>query len=294
MTTVRGAPPAVRYSVDWALPSSRAEKIGQAKSQGRRPSTSRGFSTSPQNWPIRASAGGAEHLRRLRVEVADAPVGVDGVDALDHALQHGLGLGLVLAQSRREVEEVAAHVVHRARERLDLLRALGRDRGGEIALAEALGVVRERLDRRADAPREQQRCEERDDCEQDGYQREPAHEARDRAGAGVRRQPRLDEQDRLAGRRKHRQARRKFAPRRDFRDGDRAGRQRLRVHVAVSGIDGIQPGGHGQEADLDAHLARQLCREAIVEAADRHDLAAGKARDVAPARPAARDRRSRP
>ena len=107
--------------------------------------------------------GRAEHFRGLRVQVTDAPVGIHRIDALDHALQHGLGLGLAMAQRRRQVHEVAPHVFHRARERLDFLRALGRDRGGEIALAEPLRGGGERLQRRADAAREHERNEERNE-----------------------------------------------------------------------------------------------------------------------------------
>ncbi len=57
ITIVRGSPLACRYSVACALPSSRAVKIGQLKSQGRRPSTSRGLRTSPQNLPISCLRG---------------------------------------------------------------------------------------------------------------------------------------------------------------------------------------------------------------------------------------------
>ena len=60
------------------------------------------------------------------------------------------------------LEQVAAHVVHGSRESFDFLRALRGDGGREIALAEALGSIRERLQRRTDAPREQQRDEQRD------------------------------------------------------------------------------------------------------------------------------------
>ena len=53
-------------------------------------------------------------------------------------------------------------------------------------------------------------------------------------------EPRLDEHDRLAGRGEERQARRELLARRDRRDGDVAGRERLRVHVAVGGLDGLR------------------------------------------------------
>ena len=125
--------------------------------------------------------GRAEHFRGLRVQVTDAPVGIHRIDALDHALQHGLGLGLAMAQRRRQVHEVASHVFHRAGERLDFLRALGRDRGGEIALAEPLRGGGQRLERRADPAREDERNEERNEGEQERDECEPAHEARNRA-----------------------------------------------------------------------------------------------------------------
>ena len=280
MTTVRGTPPAAEVlgGLRLAVVARGVDRAGEVA----------GPLSVDELWLEHVAAEladqgfgrGAEHLRRLRVEVADAPIGIDGVDALDHALQHRLGLGLALAQRRGEVEQVPAHVVHRARERLHFLRALCRDRGGEVALPEAFRGICERLDRCADAPSEQERGEQRSAGEQDRHEREPAHEARDRSGADGRGQPRLDQQDRLAGRSEHRQAGRELAPRRDFRDGDCAGCERLRMHVPVGGIDGVEPRAHRQEADLDAHLAGKLGREAVVEAADCENLSAGKARNV--------------
>ncbi len=44
----------------------------------------------------------------LRVDERDAPLVVDGIDALDDAFEHGLRLRLAAAQVRRELDEVAA------------------------------------------------------------------------------------------------------------------------------------------------------------------------------------------
>ena len=79
------------------------------------------------NLPISRVRRFAEHPRRLWVEVSDAAIGVDCVDALDDALEDRLRLRLTVAERRREIHEVPAHVFHGARERLDLLRALRRD-----------------------------------------------------------------------------------------------------------------------------------------------------------------------
>ena len=91
------------------------------------PSSAHGLSTSPQNLPMASSGFDAEQPRRLRIQVADVAFLVDGVHALDHCLEHRLRLGLAMAQLGSEIDEVAAHVVHGARElrRLRPGRAVG-------------------------------------------------------------------------------------------------------------------------------------------------------------------------
>src|SRR3954454_3855330 len=50
----------------------------------------------------------------LRVEVADDPVLIDGIDTFDYASEHCLGLCFSAAQRARQVDEVASHVFHRS------------------------------------------------------------------------------------------------------------------------------------------------------------------------------------
>ena len=123
--------------------------------------------------------------------------------------------------------------------------------------------------------------QERDECE-------PAHEARDRARDLLGGEPRLDEEDGFARRGEERQARGELVARGDRRDRDVAGRERFRVHVAVSRFDRFEPGRDGQEMDLDADLPRELLGEPVVEHADGQDAAARQSgyRDECPGRPA--------
>ena len=137
---------------------------------------------------------------------------------------------------------------------------------------------RERLERRADPPREQERNEEREAGQQDRDECEPADEARDRARHVRGREPRFDQEDRLAGRGEKRQARRELLARGNRRDGDVAGGERLRMQVPERRLDCLEPVGHGQEAHFDADLLRELRREPVVELADRHDPPAHESR----------------
>ena len=90
-------------------------------------------------WP----AGPA--VAHLRIGVADAPLVIDRVYALDDAAEHGLGFGLAPPQRIGQVDQIAPHLVHRARERADLQRRHGRQRGGKkIAAADALGQIAQR------------------------------------------------------------------------------------------------------------------------------------------------------
>ncbi len=139
--------------------------------------------------------------------------------------------------------------------------------------------ARERLQRRTDPARQDERSEQRDSGQQERHEQEPADETRDRTRHLFSREPRLDEHDRLAGRSEERQACRELLARGDRGDGDVAGRERFRVHVAVSRLDELQPVRDRQQVDLDADLLRKLVGEPVVELADRHDPPAGQSRD---------------
>jgi hypothetical protein len=82
-------------------------------------------------------AGDAQQLFGAGVQVADAAVAIHGEHALDDALEHGLGLGLALAERVGELDEIAAHVLHGAGQRAHLGRAVQRDGRGEVTLAKA-------------------------------------------------------------------------------------------------------------------------------------------------------------
>ncbi len=92
----------------------------------------------------------------------------------------------------------------------------------------------------------------------------------------------------FARRGEERQARGELVARGDRRDRDVAGRERLRVHVAVSRFDRFEPGRDGQEMDLDADLPRELLGEPVVEHADGQDAATRQSGywDQRPGRPA--------
>jgi len=95
-------------------------------------------------------------------------------------LQHRLRLGLATAQRRRELDQVAPHVVHRTGQGRHLSGAAGRDRSGEVTAAKPPRRVRQRLQRPADPPRQQPRDEQRDGRQHRGGDHEPVHEAIDR------------------------------------------------------------------------------------------------------------------
>ena len=70
------------------------------------------------------------------VHIGDAALLIDGVHAFDDAAEHRLRFGFALPERVGEIDEVAAHVIHGARQLPDLRRAAGGNRGGEVALAE--------------------------------------------------------------------------------------------------------------------------------------------------------------
>src|SRR5580658_2033019 len=99
--------------------------------------------------PDRLLGGHIQQPRGLRVEVADETVAVDRVDALDDAAEYRLRLGLAPPQRAGEIDEVAAHVLHGARQRADFGGTARRDGGREITAAETRGGAGE-LAHRAD------------------------------------------------------------------------------------------------------------------------------------------------
>ena len=82
----------------------------------------------------------------LRIHEHDAPVLVDGIDTFDDAAEHGFRLELAAAQIRGELDQIAAHLLHRGAEHRELLAAADRNRRGEIARAQPLRGVRQTLD----------------------------------------------------------------------------------------------------------------------------------------------------
>ena len=138
ITVVRDGPePGARRSVACAEPAVRAFRIGQSVSQGRTPPSAARLQHVAAERADDGRRGHAEQLGGPRVQVADAALPVDGVDAFHDAVQHRLGLGLAAPERASEVHEAAAHVFHRAGERADLRRTAGGNGGGEVALAEA-------------------------------------------------------------------------------------------------------------------------------------------------------------
>ncbi len=107
--------------------SMRAWRIGQLKSQSRLPSSLQGFSTSPQKRPTassaftlsrRAACGFRYRIMRF-LSTANTPSTTPG--------ENGASFRLTACAGAREVDEVAAHVLHRARQRADFRRAAGRE-----------------------------------------------------------------------------------------------------------------------------------------------------------------------
>ena len=108
----------------------------------------------------------------LRIQEADPPLLVDGIDAFDDSAEHGLRLELAAAQVGRQLDEVAPHSLHRGAEQRELLAAADGNRRGEVSGAEPLGGVGQALDGAdpvvadEDARRERERGDQRRD-EQD-------------------------------------------------------------------------------------------------------------------------------
>jgi hypothetical protein len=173
----------------------------------------------------------AQQPRGLLVHVGDVPLAIDGIHAFDDAAQHGLRLGLALAQRAGEVHQVAAHVVHRARQLADFRRTTLRNGRGEIPLAQLFGCGGKGFGGARDAPAQQHADDQRHGAEEGGEQQQAqaqrAHVPIDLRG----RQPRFDEHDALAGAGEHRIAGRVQPQFGDMRDrktaiGQRRGVQR--------------------------------------------------------------------
>ena len=161
----------------------------------------------------------AEQLRGLGIQVADVAVAIHREHALDDSGEHALGLGLAPAQRAGEIHQVAAHVFHGARQRADLGGAPDRNRGREVALAEAHGRRGEILHRPGDELAEHGAGQHR---QQRQHQRRDQQAMDERADLTVdlrRRQARLDQRDDLAGIGEQREARRVQIELLDMRHG---------------------------------------------------------------------------
>ena len=85
--------------------------------------------------------------RCLRIQITNHARLIDRVHAFDNTAQHSLGLRFASPQCAGELDQIVAHVFHRARELADFLRAADRDRGGEITVTQPFRCVGERRDR---------------------------------------------------------------------------------------------------------------------------------------------------
>jgi len=68
-----------------------------------------------------------QQSRDLCVGIADVAFRIDCKHTLDHTAEHSLCLGLALAQGVGQIHKIAAHLIHRARQRIDLQRRYRRD-----------------------------------------------------------------------------------------------------------------------------------------------------------------------
>ena len=211
-----------------------------------------------------------EEARRLRIQIADRTILVDGIDSLDDPGEHGLRLGLAPAQRTRQIDEIAAHVLHGARQSANFGGAARRNGGGEISLAEAHRRCRECPHGGCDHLAEHDAGEHREDREHERGHLQTPREMTCRLVDRRRRQARFDERDRLAGRCEHRDAgsvqiKRRDALHRRVAIGERGGMQRREV------ID-----GGGREASIidqayrQSHVLAQRARQLHIQVA--HDV----------------------
>ena len=157
--------PSSRHSISDARPwpPPRAPRMGAVCLAGAAPVGARAR-------PQHVATEPPQHLRflqaqqphHLRVRVADHALLVHRVDAFGDAAENGTRLGLAAPQRVGQVGEVAAHLLHRARQRADLGRCDRRNRGGEVALPEAQRHVAQRDDRPREPATVEQACEARD------------------------------------------------------------------------------------------------------------------------------------
>ena len=179
MTVVSTAPSRRRRrSVARLAPRDRACTIGQLSAHGRTPSTPCGSSTSPQKRPSAASRIDLEQLRRLRVEIADAAIAVDGEHALDDAAEQRLRLGFAPLELGGETAQLLAHAIHGGGQAAQLdARGVG-DRHVEVAGADALGGDRHAAERPGEQAPERRRQRDHQQRDQRGEQQQATRQER--------------------------------------------------------------------------------------------------------------------
>ena len=110
----------------------------------------------------------------LRIDERDAPFLVDGIDAFDDAVEHGLRLRLVAAQVRRELDEIAPHELHGVAEHRELLAAADGNRRCEVAGRQPLGRVGQPLDGADPVPPDENTARHRERSDQRGEEEDAA------------------------------------------------------------------------------------------------------------------------
>jgi hypothetical protein len=220
----------------------------------------------PAEAPHGLICGEAEQLHGLGVEVADGAILVDGVHAFDDAGEHRLRLRLAPSERTREIDEVAAHVLHGARQCPDFRRATGRDRGGEVPGPEAHGRGGERAHRARDEFAQHHPGKHRQRCEDEGGEQQLVHQVPRRGVHRRGRQQGRDERNGLTAGGEYRHARgidflRIDALHRRVPVGQGGGVQRReRIHRGT-GIAAVV-----DEAHLRADLLAELVREPLIQA----------------------------
>ena len=144
------------------------------------------------------------------------------------------------------IHQVAAHVLHGARQRADLGGAAHRNRGREVALAEALRRLGEVLHGPGDKLSEHGAGHDRQQRQHQGGDQQAMDERADLTVDLRRGQPRLDQRDGLAGIGEQREARDKQIQRLDMRHGVVTIREARAVHAGQL----IHRGG-GETAVID-------------------------------------------
>ena len=142
------------------------------------------------------------------IRVHDAALLVGDEYAFDHSGQYRLRFALARAQRRCKFDQIAAHVVHGVRKRVELQGRHAWNGTAEVALADATGHLGQSHDRR----REPQSVEHPGDGCQDRHQQADHDHDVAITGRGPVKvghwQPGVEQRDRLAGRIDHDCARR--------------------------------------------------------------------------------------